>query len=46
MSMKMDNHSNDRESLTTRYRIAANAGFLRRLRLPPERGKRRYFLKN
>jgi hypothetical protein len=28
MSMKMDDPSNDRESLTTSYRIAANPGFL------------------
>ena len=28
MSMKMDDPSNDRESLTTSYRIVANPGFL------------------
>ncbi len=29
MSMKMDPYSNDRESLTGGYRVAANAKFLR-----------------
>jgi hypothetical protein len=29
MSMKMDDPSNDRESLTTSYGIAVNSGFLR-----------------
>ena len=43
MSMKMDDHSNDRESLTTRYEFAANAGFFAGKRIP---ARQNYRLKN
>ncbi len=45
MSMKMDNPSNDRESLTTRYGITANLEFSRVAISGPAQ-QSDYFLKN